>query len=77
MIKLCSKLLLSYATEEMIEFYLTELEENYVQTKQQLDEQENISEIEWFDLRTLDINKIHSPLTTKISIIMSMFFYKL
>ena len=77
MIKLCSKLLLSYATEEMIEFYLTELEENYVQTKQKLDEQENISEIEWFDLKSLDVNKIHSPLTTKISIIMSRKFYNL
>ena len=77
MIKLCNRLLLSYATEEMIEFYLTELEENYVQTKQKLDEMENISEIEWFDLKTLDINKINSPLTTKISIIMSRNFYNL
>lgn len=75
MIKLCNKLLLSYATEEMIEFYLTELEENYVQTKQKLDEQENISEIEWFDLKNLDVNKIHSPLTTKISVLFAKEFY--
>ena len=73
--KLCGKLLLNYATEEMIEFYLTELEENYVQTKQNLDEQENISEIEWFDLKTLDVNKIHSPLTTKISVLFAKEFY--
>lgn len=77
MIKLCSKLLLSYATEEMIEFYLTELEKNYVQTKQKLDEMENILEIEWFELKTLDVDKIHSPLTTKIPIIMSRWFYNL
>lgn len=75
--KLSGKLLFSYGTEEMSEIYLTELEENYVQTKQKLDEQENISEIEWYNLKTLDIDKLHSPIATKLSLIMSRTFYNL
>lgn len=75
--KLSGKLLFSYGTEEMSEIYLTELEENYVQTKQKLDEQENISEIEWYNLKTLDIDKLHSPIATKLSLIMSRTFYSL
>ena len=30
-----------------------------MQTKQKLDEQENNSEIEWFDLKTLAVNYTH------------------
>lgn len=73
--QLSSKLLFSYGTEEMTEVYLAELKDKFVQSKQELDEDESISSLEWFNLKTLDIDKLHAPIATKISLIMTKRFY--
>lgn len=75
--KLSNKLLFNYGTEEMTEIYLAELKKKYVQTKKKLDEQESISDLEWYDLKNMDIDKLHSPIATKLSLIMSRKFYNI
>lgn len=61
----------------MTEIYLAELKKKYVQTKKKLDEQESISDLEWYDLKNMDIDKLHSPIATKLSLIMSRKFYNI
>lgn len=56
--------ILSKGTEEYSDFYMYELGVSKI-LEQSLDEEENISELEWFDLNEIDLSKIHSPLPTK------------
>lgn len=71
LISLSQDLLLSHGTEELSQFYLAKLPENYIQGKQNLDAEESISEITWYDLDTLDIDKLHAPMPTKIALFMA------
>lgn len=71
LIVLSQDLLLSYGTEEMSKFYLAELPSNYIQGSQKLDDQEVIGKLTWYDLDSLDINRIHAPLPTKIALTMA------
>ena len=57
--------LISKATEEFTDFYICEISNDYKTINQNLDDQENIDEIEWFDLYKLDLQKLHAPLPAK------------
>ncbi len=67
--------ILSKTTQEYSDFYLFEMDGD-VFTKQSLDEQENIDEIEWFDLDTIDLSSLHAPLPTKFLIAKAREFYE-
>ncbi len=64
-------LLLSHGTEELSEFYLAKLPENYIQGNKKLDEEETIGDIQWYDFDSLDIDSLHAPMPTKIALLMA------
>lgn len=75
LIHLSSPAILSKATEEYSDFYMYEMKKSIIQA-QQLDEQENIEGIEWFDLEEIDLEKLHAPLPTKYLIAKAKEFYE-
>ena len=69
--------LLSYATQEKTAIYLIELPSAYKQNEQKLDNDEVISDnIQWLDLSKLSIKDLHSPLPTKLALLLAKEFYK-
>ncbi len=79
LIKLSQDLLYSQGTEEMTGFYLAIIPSDYEKGKRNLDEQEVIlSEDEdsiWYDLDGLDINKLHSPISKKMLLILTKKYF--
>ncbi len=75
-IKLSQDLLYSHGTEEMTKFYLAIVPSNYTQNEQKLDDQEVIGKIQWFDLDSLDIDKLHSPIAKKAGLIMAKNYFE-
>ncbi len=72
LIRLSQDLLLSQGTEELSKFYLVKLPKNYEQLEEEKqDEQEAIGKLQWHDLDTLDIDNLHAPMPTKISLLMA------
>jgi len=61
--------LLSTATQEESAFYICEVSEKSNYGKQNLDSDENISQIEWFLLDEIDLSRLHAPLPTKYAIL--------
>ena len=69
---LSQDLLLSQGTAEFSKFYMVKLPENYKTLEEEnQDEQEAIGKIIWYDLDTLDIDKLHAPMPTKIALLMT------
>lgn len=79
LIKLSQDLLYSQGTEEMTGFYLAIISSDTEKGKRNLDEQEVIlSEDEdsiWYDLDSLDINKLHSPISKKMLLILTKKYF--
>ena len=69
-------IILSLATQELSDFYLCEIDLNELYGNQELDEQENIEHMQWFDLDKLDLENLHSPLPTKYAILKTIQYYK-
>ena len=61
--------LLSTATQEESAFYICEVSEKSNYGKQNLDSDENISQIEWVSIDEIDLEKLHAPLPTKYAIL--------
>ena len=61
--------MLSTATQEESAFYICEVSEKSNYGKQNLDSDENISQIEWVSIDEIDLEKLHAPLPTKYAIL--------
>lgn len=68
--------LASKAAAEYGDFYLCEIKEGTKINSLKLDEQENISGIEWFDLYEIDLEKMRIPLGTKYIIEKTRVYYE-
>lgn len=72
LIQLSQDLLLSHGAEELSKFYLVKLPKKYEQLEEEKqDEQEAIGKLQWYDIDTLDIDNLHAPMPTKISLLMA------
>lgn len=73
---LSNPLIISLATQETSAYYLCELNNEVQKRNLILDEQENIGEIEWFDLEKIDLEDLHAPLGTKYIILRTIQYYR-
>ena len=67
--------LASKAAAEYGDFYLCEITDQTKSHKRELDAEEDIDEIEWFDLYDVDLEKMRIPLGTKYIIEKARLYY--
>ena len=67
--------LVSKGAAEYGDFYLCEIPEQIECHDSELDAEENIEEIEWFDLYEIDLEKTRIPLSTKYIIEKTRLYY--
>ena len=71
-LKLSGPNLYSQGTDEFTTFYVSILPEDYdKELHQQLENEEMIDEGDWYDLDTLNIDKLHSPIAKKLGLLIS------
>lgn len=79
LIKLSQDLLYSQGTEEMTGFYLAIIPPDAKKEKRNLDEQEVIlngdEDSIWYDLDSLDVDKLHSPISKKTLIVLTKNYF--
>lgn len=74
--KICDFIQLSEATQESIAFYIAELDGTEKYLGLELDLDESIDDIEWFDLHEIDLNTFHCALPTKYMVLLARELYE-
>ena len=73
--KLLNATLIGKGSQESSAFYIYEMDGTEKYVGQELDADESIDDIEWFDLEEIDLNKFHAPILTKYAILLARDFF--